>query len=265
MALAMAARSDLRIVSDPEELARAGAGEFVRAAADAVRRRGLFSVALAGGSTPRGLYQALAGEGARGLFRGMVAWDKAHVFWGDERPVPPGHPDSNYRMAREALLSRVPIPEGNVHRIKGEEPEARRAAEEYEADLRAHFRAGPGAWPRFDLVLLGLGKDGHTASLFPGSEALRETGRLAVAPWIDSLRSHRITLTIPVLNHAARVLFLVSGAEKAEIVRVVLEDEPGPDPYPARLIRPRSGALIFIVDRPAAGRIAQGPGRPSRQ
>jgi len=159
----------------------------------------------------------------------------------------------------------VAIPDRNVHRIKGEEPDARRAAEQYEADLRAHFRLAPGAWSRFDLVLLGLGEDGHTASLFPGSEALRETERLAAAPWVESLKSYRITLTLPVLNHAASVLFLVGGAEKAEILRAVLQDGPRPEPYPAQMVRPLAGALIWIVDRAAAGRLEKEPGDPSRQ
>jgi 6-phosphogluconolactonase len=172
------------------------------------------------------------------------------VYWGDERHVPPEHPDSNYRMAREALLDHVPLPGANVHRVPAEEPDARRAAERYERDLRAGFALAATTLPRFDLVLLGLGADGHTASLFPGAEALDETLRLAVATRGPAPPIERITLTLPVLNHAACVAFLVSGADKAAVVRAVLA-EPRSPLLPAQRVRP-AGRLVWLLDAAAA-------------
>jgi 6-phosphogluconolactonase len=224
-----------------------------------VRTRGSFTVALAGGRTPRALYGLLAGGDGRAVFRSLIDWDKVQVYWGDERHVPPDHVDSNYRMAHETLLSKVPVPAGNVHRIRAEEPDAAGAAEDYERTLRTHLRLSPGQPPRFDLVLLGMGADGHTASLFPGSEALREAGRLVAAPWVEALKTHRITLTPVAFNGAACILFLVSGPEKAGMLRAVLEGPLQPDLLPAQAIRPARGSLVFIVDRPAAGLLTAAP------
>jgi 6-phosphogluconolactonase len=235
--------SAIQITKGPEELARAAARFFTEEAVGAVQSGGRFRVALAGGSTPRQLYLHLAGE--------PLPWNRTELFWSDERHVPPDHPQSNYRMAREALLSRVPLAEENVHRIRAELPEAAQAAEEYEETLREVFALPPPEVPRFDLVLLGIGADGHTASLFPGSNALAESRRLVVAPWVPQLDAFRITLTLPVLNHAATVLFLVSGSEKAEILAKVLDD-PSEPPLPARAVRPAAGRLVFLVDEPAA-------------
>jgi 6-phosphogluconolactonase len=181
-----------------------------------------------------------------------VAWDRVHFFFGDERHVPPDHPDSNYRMAYRALLSKIPAPSGNVHRFATELPDAGAAAEYAEYALRRFFALGAGEVPRFDLVLLGMGADGHTASLFPGSEALKETAKLAVAPWVEALEAKRLTLTLPVFNHAAEVLFLVSGANKAEALKEVLTGPFRPELYPAQAIRPSDGRLLFFVDRDAA-------------
>jgi 6-phosphogluconolactonase len=242
-------RADVRIFADAPALCRAAADEFVRIAVEAVQARGTFSVALSGGSTPAGLYALLAGDAA---FSGAVPWDKTHVFWGDERHVPPDHPDSNARMATETLLSKVPIPPANVHRIAGEEPKAGRAAAAYEEDLRRHFRLGPGELPRFDLVLLGLGAEAHTASLFPGTPALDETTRLAVPTWVGKLDSERITLTAPVFNAAANVLFLVAGEDKALALKAVLDGPFEPHQLPAQLVRPSSGRLVFFADAAAA-------------
>ena len=152
-------------------------------------------------------------------------------------------------MAREAMLDAVPVPPGNIHRIRAEEPDARCAAAEYEATLRSFFALAPGDWPRVDLILLGLGKDGHTASLFPGGEAVHERERLVVAPWVEAQRTFRITLTPPVLNHARRAVFLVSGEEKAEALRAVIEGEREPDRYPAQVVE---GSVLWMVDRAAA-------------
>src|SRR5262249_10012939 len=181
---------------------RAAAREFCRCAEDAVAEHGRFSVALSGGNTPRGVYSLLAEE-----HKNDLQWDKIFLFFGDERHVPPDDSDSNYRMANEALLSLVPLPQGNVFRVRGELP-AKAAADDYEGRVREFFGVASGAWPAFDLVLLGIGEDGHTASLFPGSAALNERSRLVVANWVERFRSYRITFTFPVLDHAADVLFL---------------------------------------------------------
>ena len=167
--------------------------------------------------------------------------------------MPPDHPQSNYRMAYDTLLSLVPVPAENIHRVCTEEPDAALAAEKYEQELRAFFGLEADHLPRFNCILLGMGSDGHTASLFPGTEALHETKRLVVANLVDKLKTYRITLTAPVLNHAELVIFLISGAEKAEALKEVLQGEYRPDRFPAQLIRPDNGKLLWIVDRAAAG------------
>jgi 6-phosphogluconolactonase/glucosamine-6-phosphate isomerase/deaminase len=286
------------------------------------------SFVLSGGSTPRALYRLLADADAP--FRGRIDWPAIHFFWGDERHVPPDHPDSNYRMAREAMLDRVPAPAAHVHRIAGEEPDAARAAQRYERELIDLFglRAGGGGekdaaaaanevrqerpgsgpapdpardwprsdpardglrsdpagdfprsnlardfprsnlardFPRFDLVLLGLGDEGHTASLFPGSPLLagfparRWPRQLAAAVWVEKLKTWRITLTPPALNHAATVIFLVSGAAKAPALAAVLAGEPRPELYPAQVVAPIDGRLLWLVDRAAAAQLRSLP------
>lgn len=243
---------DLRRMADAEEVARAAAEEVALAAARADAARGRFTLALAGGSTPRRLYALLAD--ARAPFRARVPWERTHVFFGDERPVPPEHPDSNYRMAREALLDRVPV--ASVHRIPGEDPAA---AEAYEDELRRFFEVPPGGPPpRLDLVLLGLGEDGHTASLFPGSDALGERRRWVAAPLVARLGVHRLTLTLPVLDRAREVLFLVAGADKAEALARVLAPAAGAPALPAALVRPEAGPPRWIVDLAAAARLPAG-------
>jgi 6-phosphogluconolactonase len=244
-------KRDVRIVENVEKLSWEAAEEFVRQAREAVRTRGVFSVALAGGSTPKAFY-GLLGSQKGAPFRARLPWDTTHLFWGDERHVPPDHPDSNYRMASEAMLSRVPVPPKNVHRIQAENPDAGKAADGYAEELRQVFRLESGQFPRFDLILLGMGADGHTASLFPGTDAVREQKRLVVAPWVEKFRAHRITFTPPVLNNAASVTFLVSGEEKAETLRAVLHDEYQPDRLPAQVVRPTHGRLLWLVDRAAA-------------
>ncbi len=237
---------EVRVLDGPAEVARAAAEEWRARALAAVAGSGRFAVALAGGATPGRLYALLADAAAP--YRAALPWAATHVFFGDERPVPPDHPESNYGMARDALLARVPIPPANVRRMRGEEePEA--AARAYEDELRAFF--GPS--PRFDLALLGMGPDGHTASLFPGSPALDETARLAVAPFVPALGTGRITLTLPALDAASRVVFLVSGAAKAKALARVLSGERGPGALPAARVRPREGSVLWLVDRAAAG------------
>ena len=238
----MAGMNEVRVFADVRELMHAAADEVVRRAEEAVREHGRFTWVLSGGSTPRDLYRLLASP----PHCDRMPWSAVHVFWGDERHVPPDHPDSNFRMAREALLDAVPLPAANVHRIRAEEPDAAAAANAYEAELRAFF---PEGWPRFDLVLLGLGRDAHTASLFPGGTAVRERERLVVAPWVESQHTFRITLTPPVLNHARRCMFLVSGEDKAEALRAVLEGARDPERYPAQIVEGRS---LWMVDRAAA-------------
>ncbi|HEY7406188.1 MAG TPA: 6-phosphogluconolactonase, partial [Candidatus Angelobacter sp.] len=183
-------------------------------------------------------------------YKTSLPWSKVHIFFGDERSVPPDHPDSNYRMANESLLSQVAIPGENVHRILAElDPEP--AAQEYENQLREFFHVAGDAWPRFDLIMLGLGEDGHTASLFPGSSALEESSRLVAPTWVEEKKTFRITLTYPVLNHAAEVEFLVSGAGKAQILRDVLR--PSTDStYPAQRVQPENGRLLWLLDQDAA-------------
>lgn len=243
-------KPEIKIYADAVQIARAAALEFVRLAASAVQEKDLFAVALAGGSTPRSLYSLLADDQS---LRQQIPWDKLHFFWGDERHVPPDDKDSNYRMANDAMLSKVPVPPGNVHRIKTEDPDAQHAADAYEQELRSFFQLGPGEWPRFDLVLLGMGPDGHTASLFPGTTALDETTRLVAATWVEKFKTYRVTLTLPVLNNAANVVFLVGGAEKAEVLRTVLTEEGGAPQFPAQLIRPVNGRLLWLLDEAAAG------------
>lgn len=269
---------DLSVFADRAALARAAAELVAGAAEGAAAERGAFHLVLAGGSTPRDLYRLLADE--REPFRSRIDWGRTHLFWGDERPVLPDHPDSNFRMAHEALLAHVPVPAANVHRIRGEEPEPPRAAAEYDRHLREFFglsedespvpaaprrlpvtaAAAPrqlpfttAAAPRlFDLALLGLGADGHTASLFPGSEAVAEFQRLCVAPWVPAQRTFRITLTPAAFAGAERVLFLVAGADKAEALARTLRGGEPPERCPALAIRPRSGQPIWLVDRDAA-------------
>jgi 6-phosphogluconolactonase len=234
---------DVRISPDPDSLARAAAQHFVALAAEAVAEHGRFAVALAGGSTPRATYSLLATP----EFARRVDWPRVHVFFGDERCVPPEHPDSNYRMAREALLAHVPIPADNVHRIPCEmQPE--RAAAGYERRLRAFF----GEQARFDLVLLGMGEDRHTASLFPGTAAIREKRRWVVAHYVQKLAAWRVTLTPVAINAAANVTFLVSGAAKAEALRAVLKGPEQPEVLPAQVVRPTEGHIVWMLDRQAA-------------
>ena len=241
--------SRIVVLPDSEALAHEAARRFQRLATQAVAERGRFSAALSGGSTPGALYRLLAGE----PYGEQIPWEGVHLFWGDERCVPPDDPGSNYRLAHEMLISRVPIPLGNVHRVRGElQPEA--AAGDYADALRVFFDA---PWPCFDLVLLGLGADGHTASLFPGSDALAERERavIAITAQYEDRPSHRVTLTLPALNAARQVLFLVRGAAKAEIVQSVLEGGEGR--YPAQRVRPVEGGLTWLLDAAAASRLGR--------
>ena len=238
------------VVDDAAALAREAAEEIERRAAAAVASRGRFTVALSGGSTPRRLYTLLSDPAAP--FCKAISWSRVHLFWSDERHVPPDDPQSNYRMARETLISRVPIPADNVHRIEAELPDAAEAAARYVEELARFFALSPGEFPRFDLMLLGIGTEGHTASLFPGTKALEIRDRRVVENRVSMLNAFRITMTIPVFTRAAVVQFLISGEDKAPILRVIFDPEGPPDALPCQLIRPESGDLIWLVDRAAA-------------
>ncbi len=244
----MPVQAEIRILKTAAELFEAAAADFAARATGAVQASGRFTVALSGGSTPKTLYSLLA-------TKPNIPWDKICFFWGDERHVPPDHPESNYRMANEALLSKVPVRPENIFRIHAEENDAAAAAMQYEQALRDSFHLSPGQFPRFDLILLGTGPDGHTASLFPGTAALNEPQRLVVANWVPKFNTHRITFTFPVLNAAACVMFLASGPDKAAILREILEN-PAAD-LPSQRVQPTNGALIWLVDRAAAGALSR--------
>ena len=238
-------RADLAVLPSAAALAEAAAGRFIAAAGDAIASRGQFIVALSGGSTPRDTYLRLG----TGALVSKVMWSRVQVLWGDERCVPPQHVESNYRMARETLLDRVQVPAANVHRIHGEDDPAT-AAGVYEATLRALLRTPAGA--RIDLVLLGLGEDGHTASLFPGSAAVHEQTRWVMTARAPAASMWRITLTPAVINAAAEVLFLVAGGAKAGILRRVIEGPRHPQELPAQAIAPSNGRVRWCVDAAAA-------------
>jgi 6-phosphogluconolactonase len=240
------AAADVHIFPDLEALSRAAAVRFAHASVESISSKGTFSVALSGGSTPRGLYLLLGSD----HYIRSIDWQHVHIFWADERCVPSDHEQSNFKLASDTFLSKVPVPSGNLHRIKGEEP-PEHGAKEYEAALRQFF--GQSEIPAFDLILLGLGEDGHTASLFPGSAALAEQERLAVAVPKQPPEPDRITLTLPVLNNALRIIFLVAGSAKAHILQKVLEDPDAGKRYPAGLVCPARGKVTWLIDSAAAG------------
>ncbi|MGH2346535.1 MAG: 6-phosphogluconolactonase, partial [Chloroflexota bacterium] len=238
-----------------DELLRTAATGIVDLARASVAAHGICTIALSGGGTPRSLYELLATP----ALATEIPWQEVHVFWGDERHVPPDHPDSNFRMANEALLSHVPIPAENIHRIPAELSNAATVAVAYADDLRRTFHLGtedPAALPRFDLILLGMGEDGHTASLFPHSAALSERKALVAANPVPKLDTTRLTLTLPVINHAARVWFLVTGGSKADVLKAVLEGPRQPETLPSQLINPTDGELCFLLDVTAAASLS---------
>jgi 6-phosphogluconolactonase len=242
-AVTAASYADVRMFEDHGSLSHAAARLFVEVGKIAVASQGRFVVALSGGSTPRQFYALLGSS----LYRNSVDWHCVHVFWADERCVPPDHRESNFKLAYDTLLSATSIPEINIHRVKGEDgPE--KAAREYEQDIENYFGHDK---PVFDLIILGVGKDGHTASIFPGSTTVHETARIAVPVLLDKPGVSRVTLTLPVINHASHVLVLASGKDKAEVVQEVLAGE-NLNQYPAGLVHPENGRLTWFVDREAA-------------
>jgi 6-phosphogluconolactonase len=244
----MPSEPQVEVFGSPQELFAAAAKKFCSVGSSAIQDHGRFTVALSGGSTPRGLHQELVTH-----FSSELQWGNVFFFWGDERHVPPDSSDSNYRMAKETLLSKLPIAPENIFRVPAELPDARQAAAKYEQTIQKFFRLEPDSFPRFDFILLGMGPDGHTASLFPGTAALQEKDHLVVANWVEKLNAFRITFTYPVLNNAAHVMFLVSGDEKAEMVRRALKD-PGAN-LPCQRVRPASGELLWYLDKGAALRL----------
>lgn len=237
--------ADVSVFETPEQLALAAAERFVEVAARACSQSDRFSVALAGGRTPKRVYELLASED----FKVRVDWSSVHLFFGDERAVPPNHPDSNYKMVFEALISKVPIPDGNVCRMLGE-GDASANAYDYENRLKTFFAELP--WPCFDLIFLGMGEDGHTASLFPDSDALAEQSRWVVVTKNPQSGQERITLTLPVLNRASLITFLVTGKEKAQRLAEVLRPNSSSKLLPAQAIKPIDGKLEWFVDAAAA-------------
>jgi len=246
---------EIRILAEGAAIAKRAAQEFIQAAASAVREKNAFNVALAGGSTPKALYSLLVSDPA---LRSQVPWDKTHLFFGDERHVPPDHPDSNFRMASEAMISKSPLKPAQVTRIKGENPDADQAALEYEKTLRNFFDLKAGDFPRFDLLLVGMGNEGHTLSLFPGTKALHADGRIAVRNWVGKLDTDRITLTAPAASNSAEILFMVTGADKAPALKSVLEGPFEPEQLPAQSLQPKNGKLLWLVDAAAGSLLTSG-------
>ncbi|MDT7042429.1 6-phosphogluconolactonase [Candidatus Nitronereus thalassa] len=235
-----------------QALTTAAAEHVIHQASLAINLRKKFTIALAGGSTPKNLYALLASP----EYRTRLDWEKVEFFWGDERHVPPDHADSNYRMAHEAILGPLQIPETHIHRIQGELADAQEAANRYESLLRNRLASTDSAIPQLDLVLLGMGPDGHTASLFPGTDAVHESTRLVVAPWVEKFQTFRITMTPALINHAYQVTFLISGGEKAQVLREVKEGPYQPDALPSQVIKPLSGHLTWLLDQEAASNLS---------
>lgn len=242
-------RINYYVEPDAAALARRAAQYLVEMVAEAVDARGQARIAVSGGSTPKAAFQLLADP--HQPFRGRMPWDQLDLYWVDERTVPPDNAESNYHMTRETLLSHVPLPASQVHRMEGElEPEV--AAARYESELRNSFRLEGAESPRFDLISLGMGDDGHTASLFPFTTAIHEMGRLVTANQVPQKDTWRITLTWPVINHASSVFFLIAGADKAERIREVFMGPRDPERLPSQLIWPASGILTLFLDKAAA-------------
>ena len=249
----MPSTRSIEVFATAADLFHAAAEEFVRAGRAAIGAQGRFTVALAGGSTPKALYSLLAANYAD------FAWSRVFLFFGDERHVLPSDSESNYRMVKESLLAKIAIPAENVFRVPAENSDASAAAAEYEVEVRRFFGLWsdqPKEFPRFDLILLGMGPDGHTASLFPDSSALDDQSRLVVANWVAKFNTHRITFTFPVLNHAAEVMFLASGPDKADMLHQVLEWRNTP-PLPSQRVQPSDGKLLWMLDEAAAAKLTR--------
>jgi 6-phosphogluconolactonase len=249
------AEREVVILPDVAAIARRAADEFLKSANEAVAQKGSFTVALSGGSTPRTLNTVLTDDAS---FRDEIPWAKIHFFFGDERHVPPDSPESNFRMANETLFSKGLVKPEQITRIKGEYADTEKAALEYERALRAYFKLKDGGYPRFDLVFLGMGDEGHTLSLFPGTRALHASNRMVVRNWVGKLYTERITLTAPAANQANQVIFMVTRSDKAPALKAVLEGPYEPEQLPAQLIQPVNGKLLWLVDQAAGSMLATG-------
>ncbi len=241
-------KSNINIFPNKDILIRESAKYIAGLMDDFIKENGKCTFVLAGGSTPKGLYETLASD----PYKNSIDWNKVHFFWGDERCVPPDHEDSNYRMVQEAMIDHLDISSGNIHRIPAEEKPAD-AAREYENSLKSFF-GDKEEFPRFDIILLGIGDDGHTASLFPGTTAIDENDRWVTEVYVPQLDTHRITMAFPVINNGRNVIFLVTGETKAKVVNKILKD--GSLSLPASLIRPVNGDLVYIFDKEAAAEIS---------
>jgi 6-phosphogluconolactonase len=250
---AAAQQREVYILKDNAAIARRAAEEFVKMAQSAVQQHGSFSVALSGGSTPKLLYALLATDPE---LRGKLPWDKMQMFFGDERHVGPDDPQSNFKMASETMFNKAPLKPEQIHRMKGEYQDAEKAAQEYEQELHTHFHLREKELPRFDLVLAGMGDEGHTLSLFPGTKALHPEGRAVVRNWVGKLATDRITMTAPAANNAGMILFMVAGKDKAPALKSVLEGPYEPDQLPAQLLQPSNGKLLWLVDQAAGSMLS---------
>lgn len=239
---------EVKVFESIEELNEFAAGEFVELSRKAISARGIFTVALSGGSTPKKLNTLLVSD----AYRSKIEWRKIHFFFGDERNVLPDSDESNYRMANETLFSKLEIPAENIHRFLTETGDAKTTAEKMQSDIKSFFKLADDEFPHFDLIFLGMGADGHTASLFPKTEALNETKRIVVENYVEKLDTFRLTFTYPAINNARNVIFLVAGEDKAEALREVLHGASNPQKFPSQGIIPNAGRLQFLVDKKAA-------------
>ncbi|HLZ80752.1 MAG TPA: 6-phosphogluconolactonase [Ktedonobacteraceae bacterium] len=239
----------IAIYPDTHALSSEAAQYIVRLASEAIVTRGRFSIALSGGSTPKVLYALLGDE----PYRSQIDWSLVDIFWSDERCVPPDSEDSNYHLALQVLLGKIAIPTNQVHRMPADQADRDAASQAYSADMQLTF--GTNGIPNFDLIQLGMGPEGHTASLFPHQASLHEQRRLVIPVSVPKPPPPRLTFTPPLLNAARHILFLVTGAEKADAVQAVLEGEYQPDEYPAQIVRPSNGEVVWMLDTAAAGKL----------
>jgi 6-phosphogluconolactonase len=244
--------SEIVVAKDSTALSYKAAEILVGCISETLSRKERFSMALSGGSTPQTLFSLLVEDD---YFKNTIPWEKLHFFWGDERHVPPQDEQSNYRMANDIMLAKAHVRTENIHRMPTEQTDAGKVAQDYEQELRQFFELAADQLPVFNFNLLGIGPDGHTASLFPETMAVHENRRLVVANWVEKFQTNRITMTAPVLNNADTIVFLVSGRQKADILQQILEGDYQPDLLPAQLIRPGQGRLLWLVDQAAASRL----------
>ena len=248
------ANRTIKVFANATEIACHAAADVVRIANEAAAARGVFTIALSGGSTPKTLYTLLAEHPS---LRNSLPWNKIKVFFGDERHVGPGHADSNFQMASDAMLSKAPFKSEQIHRMKGEYADTAQAAQEYEDVIRREFDLQTGAFPQFDVILLGMGNEGHTLSLFPGTKALKETERIVTRNWVGKLCTERLTLTARAANNAHNIIFMIAGADKACALKSVLEGPYEPEQLPSQMIQPAAGTLSWLVDEAAGSMLSK--------